>query len=100
MRPLLFIGAALTALSLGTAAQASCFFNKAICQAICSKDCCDNWNLAAPADPRGLRQISVDDLKAELEGRRATRKTRAFMSAVQAELKARGMPAGSSTLAN
>ncbi len=71
-------------------AAANCWSNKAICQAICGFDCCSAANFAAPQDQRALSQISLDDLKAELEGMRVTRADKAFVDAVNAEIKSRG----------
>jgi hypothetical protein len=71
-------------------ASANCWSNKAICQAICSQDCCATSNFAAPSDPKALSEISVRALEAELGGIDKTRGNQAFIDILQREIKTRG----------
>lgn len=70
-------------------AAASCWSNKAICQAICGLDCCSGASFAAPSNQRALSQISVKALQSELDGMDKSRENKAFMDAVTREINQR-----------
>lgn len=71
-----------------TWAQASCFTNKAICQAICGSDCCDGWSGGTLNNPGAVETMNKADLVAEI-GR--AKEGSAFEKALQSEVDRRSL---------
>lgn len=69
-----------------TWAQASCFTNKAICQAICGSDCCDGWSGGSFANPGAIETMNKADLIAEIS---KAKEDSSFQQALQAEVARR-----------
>lgn len=71
-----------------TWARASCFTNKAICQAICGSDCCDGWSGGTLNNPGAVETMNKADLVAEI-GR--AKEGSAFEKALQSEVDRRSL---------
>ena len=71
-----------------TLAQASCFTNKAICQAICGSDCCDGWSGGTLKNPGAVETMNKADLVAEI-GR--AKEGSEFEKALQTEVDRRSL---------
>lgn len=89
MRLVLSVPAFLLLLAFPGSVEASCFFNKAICQAICEKDCCDNLAIETPANPAQLRSFQIQDLMSEFTQAERRGARDRFQTILQAEIERR-----------
>ena len=88
--------------------QADCFFNKAICQAICGADCCSKPGTGyITSGGGGLSQFSTSDLQREIDAIKPTRKNRKFLKLLKGEVASRertptlrSTTGGSATISN